>query len=119
MNLDNAAIVGIAFLVLVLFLTSLLLLAKLREHFREEPPPAKTYATKGEVSEIKQDVHDLSNRMDRRFADFGVESKRDREQLHEKINGIGREVSSWAAITKEQGQTLASMDVKISKLLER
>jgi hypothetical protein len=72
----------------------------------------KTFAAKEEFEQ-----HVRLNREE--IEGLRLERKNDNNLLHEKINKVDREVGGLVASTSVQNQTLAQMDAKITRLLER
>ena len=74
---------------------------------REECQTRHADAVKGIMS--------LENQME----ELRVERKNDTNELHDKVNGVAREVSELKSTTALQNQHLARMDAKLDRLVER
>ena len=48
-----------------------------------------------------------------------MDRRADATALHEKVNGVAREVSELAAAAELQNQRLAQMDAKLDRMIER
>jgi hypothetical protein len=94
-----------------------------RTLFREKeqtvvsPQPLEVKEVSGFVTE-----GDYRNRLalvEKQLDELRVDRKADATALHEKVNGVAREVSELAAATGLQNQRLAQMDAKLDRMIER
>ena len=81
------------------------------------PQPLEVKEVSGFVTE-----GDYRNRLalvEKQLDELRVDRKADATALHEKVNGVAREVSELAAATELQNQRLAQMDAKLDRMIER
>ncbi len=81
------------------------------------PQPIEVKEVSGFVTE-----GDYRNRLalvEKQIDELRVDRKADASALHEKVNGVAREVSELAAATELQHQRLAQMDAKLDRMIER
>jgi hypothetical protein len=88
-----------------------------REQTVVAPQPLEVKEVSGFVTE-----GDYRNRLalvEKQLDEVRVDRKADATALHEKVNGVAREVSELAAATELQNQRLAQMDAKLDRMIER
>lgn len=59
------------------------------------------------------------NAIEAAIAEIRAERKTEAGTLHEKINGVAREVTGLVAVTELQNQRLSQMDAKLDRIVER
>jgi hypothetical protein len=57
--------------------------------------------------------------LDKQLAELRADRKADVHALHERVNGVAREVGELTAATALQNQRLAQMDAKLDRMIER
>lgn len=81
------------------------------------PQPIEVKEVPGFVTE--SECHRRHAPLDKQLDELRADRKANAAALHEKINGVAREVSELRAATELQHQRLAQMDAKLDRMIER
>jgi hypothetical protein len=81
------------------------------------PQPIEVKEVSGFVTE--DECHSRHGPVDKQLDELRADRKANAAALHEKINGVAREVSELKAATELQHQRLAQMDAKLDRMIER
>jgi hypothetical protein len=81
------------------------------------PQPLEVKAVPGYVTE--GDYHNRLALLEKQIDELRTDRKCDVAALHEKFNGVAREVSELGAAVELQNQRLAQIDAKLDRVIER
>jgi hypothetical protein len=99
-------------------------LARAKQNLLGEKRPTQILPQPLEIKEISSFVSeaDYRNRLailEKQLDELRSDRKADAAGLHEKVNGVAREVSELAACVQLQNQRLAQIDAKLDRVVER
>lgn len=90
-----------------------------KDHMREQPTPANTYATKNELSrvetEMKQSIGSLSDDLK---AEASAQAGK-RKAIYHQVEQLGRDMAAMKADNTTQTRQLFNVEQKVDRILER
>jgi len=119
MNIENADILGVAFLAMIALLSSYFLLLRIKEYFQEKPDPKTTYATREDLDKLRQQL--LQFQRDNKSDHETLDDRRSRAlaHIHALIRKNAEHIATLIAQTQMSAQRISELNIKTERMQER
>ena len=90
-----------------------------KEHIRERPTPADTYATKTELGRVETQLREsIGELADDLKEEVGAQAGK-RKRIYESIEKLGQDMAAMKSDNTAQTRQLVNLEAKVDRLLER
>lgn len=90
-----------------------------KEHIKERPAPADTYATKTELSRVENQLREsIGELADDLKDEVGAQAGK-RKRIYESIEKLGQDMAAMKSDNTAQTRQLVNLEAKVDRLLER
>jgi phytoene dehydrogenase-like protein len=90
-----------------------------KEHMREKPVPAATYATKTELAKVENDLKDSLTSLSLELKEEAQAQAGKRKAIYAKIEQLAHDTAGLKADNATQTRQLFNVEQKVDRVLER